>query len=200
MESYTDSFSSGVLMFPDDIMQYVTSKEHPIIFSGIFYYHSRLHRYRNLFRKPDVFAVSFWRISVAPWPEHAFGFGEKIIFSSIHQHINSPIWEWGWLRVKWPLYSHNRKPGCPILLLMSAGRYVLGLCPLGRQCRLLPCPWKCYLARLSAWQLHSGFQVKLCSSNVQWRTAALPNPTWKVLTHAPTLEVWQPLLFFLNYQ
>ena len=59
MESYTDSLSSGVLMFPDNIMQYVTCKEHAIIFSGVFYYQSGLHRYCNLFRKPDAFAVSF---------------------------------------------------------------------------------------------------------------------------------------------
>lgn len=45
MESYNDSLSWGVLMFPDNIKQYVTHKEHPIIFSGIFFYQSGLHRY-----------------------------------------------------------------------------------------------------------------------------------------------------------
>lgn len=30
MESYNDSLSWGVLMFPDNIEQYVTHKEHPI--------------------------------------------------------------------------------------------------------------------------------------------------------------------------
>lgn len=79
---------------------------------------SGLHRYWNLFRKPDALAVSFWRTSAAPWAEQAFGFEETRtqLFSSIHQHINSTIWEWGWLTVMPLLCSHKRKPDSPILL------------------------------------------------------------------------------------
>lgn len=72
-----ESFTNTLLMLPGNIMQYATCKEHPIIFSGIFYYESGLHGYWNLLKKPDAFAVSFWRISVVPWPEHTFGFGER---------------------------------------------------------------------------------------------------------------------------
>lgn len=125
MWSHTDTLSSGVLMFPDSIMQYVPCKEHPIIFSGIFYHQSGLHRYRNLFRKPDAFNVSFWKISIAPWPEHAFGFWERKKQLFLILFINTlivPSENEDDLIVKWPLYSHKRKPGSPILLLTSTGR------------------------------------------------------------------------------